>query len=53
MFLAFGFAGLVGPQLAVRLSNGGDYTKAFMAAAVIALISFCLSLAVRKMTASK
>ncbi len=53
MFLAFGFAGLVGPQLAVRLSSGGDYTKAFMAAAVIALISFCLSLVVRKMTASK
>ena len=29
MYLAFGFAGLAGPQIAVKLSTGGDYSMAF------------------------
>ncbi len=47
MYLAFGFAGLFGPQIAVKLSSGGNYTFAFIAAAIIALISFVMALAVR------
>ncbi len=40
MYAAFGFAGLVGPQAAVRLSNGGDYSGAFMMACVLSVIAF-------------
>ena len=35
MYLAFGFAGLAGPQIAVKLSTGGDYSMAFLAACAI------------------
>lgn len=51
MYLAFGFAGLVGPQLAVRLGKGGNYTTAFMVAAVISVIAFVMALVVRKKVA--
>ena len=48
MYLAFGFAGLVGPQLAVNFSSGGDYTTAYLVAAVISVIAFVMALIVRK-----
>ncbi len=51
MYLAFGFAGLVGPQLAVRLGNGGNYTMAFVVAAIISVIAFAMALIVRKKVA--
>lgn len=47
MYLAFGFAGLFGPQIAVKLSTGGNYTVAFIAAAVISAVSFTMALIVR------
>ena len=46
MYLAFGFAGLVGPQLAVNFSNGSDYTMAYLAAAAISVAAFMLALVV-------
>ncbi len=48
MYLAFGFAGLVGPQLAVNFSSDGNYTTAYLVAAVISLIAFVMALIVRK-----
>ena len=48
MYLAFGFAGLVGPQLAVNFSSGGDYTTAYLVAAVISAIALVMALLVRK-----
>ena len=51
MYLAFGFAGLVGTQLAVRLGNGGNYTMAFVVAAIISVIAFAMALIVRKKVA--
>ena len=48
MYLAFGFAGLVGPQLAVNLRNGADYTMAYLVAAVISVIALIMALIVRK-----
>lgn len=48
MYLAFGFAGLIGPQIAVKLSSGGDYSKAFLAACIISVIAFAMALIVRK-----
>lgn len=47
MYLAFGFAGLFGPQIAVKLSTGGNYTVAFIAAAVISAVSLTMALIVR------
>ena len=48
MYLAFGFAGLAGPQIAVTLSAGGDYSMAFLAACVISAVAFAMALIVRK-----
>lgn len=48
MYLAFGFAGLIGPQLAVKLSNNGDFSKAFLLAAIISLIALACAIVVRK-----
>lgn len=52
MYLAFGFAGLIGPQLAVKLSNNGDFSKAFLLAAIISLIALACAIVVRKKVAS-
>ena len=52
MYLAFGFAGLVGPQLAVNLGKGGSYAKAFLVAAVISVVAFVMALIVRRKVAS-
>ena len=48
MYLAFGFAGLFGPQIAVKLSHSGNYSTAFLVAALISAISFAMALIVRK-----
>lgn len=48
MYLAFGFAALVGPQVAVGLRNEGDYSMAFLVSAAISLVAFILALIVRK-----
>ena len=48
MYLSFGFAGLVGPQLAVNFSSGGDYTTAYLVAAVISVVALIMALIVRK-----
>ena len=48
MYLAFGFAGLIGPQLAVRLGTGGNYGPAFLGAAILSAIAFVMALLVRK-----
>ncbi len=48
MYLAFGFAGLLGPQLAVRLGQGGDFSPAFLVAAVISAIALVMALIVRR-----
>lgn len=48
MYLAFGFAGLIGPQLAVRLGTNGNYGPAFFGACIISLIAFVMALIVRK-----
>lgn len=52
MYLAFGFAGLIGPQLAVNLSDGGNYSTAFLVAAIISVIALVMALIVRKKVAS-
>lgn len=46
MYLAFGFAALVGPQLAVKLEHGGDYSMAFTGASIISVIAFVMTLIV-------
>ena len=48
MYLAFGFAGLAGPQIAVKLSRGGDYSLAFLAACALSAVALAMALAVRK-----
>ena len=48
MYLAFGFAGLAGPQIAVKLSTGGDYSMAFLAACAISAVAFVMALIVRR-----
>lgn len=48
MYLAFGFAGLVGPQIAVMLSGFGDYSMAYGVAAIISLISLAMAFIVRR-----
>jgi len=48
MYLAFAFAGLIGPQLAVRLGQGGNFSRAFLVAAIISAIAFVMALKVRK-----
>ena len=48
MYLAFGFAGLAGPQIAVTLSAGGDYSMAFLAACLISAVALAMALAVRR-----
>ena len=48
MYLAFAFAGLIGPQLAVRLGRGGNFSRAFLVAAIISAIAFVMALKVRK-----
>lgn len=51
MYLAFGFAGLIGPQLAVKLSNNGDFSKAFLVAGIISLIALVCAIMVRNKVA--
>lgn len=48
MYLAFGFAGLIGPQIAVKLSAGGNYSMAFLAACIISIVAFVMALIVYK-----
>ena len=48
MYLAFGFAALLGPQLALLLRSGGDFSKAFLVAAVISAVALACALIVRK-----
>lgn len=48
MYLAFGFAGLAGPQIAVRLSSGGDYSPAFLAACLLSAVALAMALVVRR-----
>lgn len=48
MYLAFGFAGLIGPQLAVRLGKNGSYSQAFLVAAVLSAVALLMALIVRK-----
>jgi OFA family oxalate/formate antiporter-like MFS transporter len=48
MYLMFGIAGLIGPRLAVSLKNGGDYSKAFMVACILACISLIAAILVRR-----
>lgn len=48
MYLAFGFAGLIGPQLAVHLESNGSFAGAFRVACVISAIAFVCALIVRK-----
>ena len=48
MYLAFGFAGLAGPQIAVKLSTGGDYSMAFLTACAISAVAFVMALIVRR-----
>ena len=52
MYLSFGFAGLIGPQLAVNFSSGGDYTAAYLVAAVISVIALIMALIVRRKVTS-
>ncbi len=52
MYLAFGFAGLIGPQLAVKLGANGSFSLAFKAAAVISLIALMCAIIVKKKVAS-
>ncbi|WP_371379457.1 OFA family MFS transporter [Sporomusa aerivorans] len=40
MYIAYGFAGILGPRLAVSL---GDYSQAFIAAAVLSLVGILLT----------
>ena len=45
LYVAYGFAGVIGPQLAARTKAMGDgYNLAFMTVAVLSLIGFCLTL---------
>ncbi len=53
MYAAFGFAGLVGPQSAVRLSHGGDYSMAFLMACALSVISFCCVMALLKVRSNR
>lgn len=48
MYLAFGFAGLIGPQLAVGLRKDGNFSMAFLVAAIISAIAFVMALIVRR-----
>lgn len=48
MYIAFGFAGLVGPQLAVQLANGADYSAAYWGAAAISVVALVCALMVAK-----
>ena len=52
MYLAFGFAGLIGPQLAVKLGANGNFSRAFLAAAVISLIALACAIIVKKKVAA-
>ena len=48
MYLAFGFAGLIGPQMAVRLSHNGNYATAYLIAALLSVIALAMALIVRR-----
>jgi OFA family oxalate/formate antiporter-like MFS transporter len=47
MYLMFGIAGLIGPRLAVSMKNGGDYSRAYLVACVLAAISLAAAILVR------
>ena len=48
MYLMFGIAGLIGPRVAVKLNNNGDYSKAFFVGCVLAVISLAAAFVVRR-----
>ncbi len=52
MYLAFGFAGLIGPQLAVKLGANGNFSTAFLAASIISLIALICAIVVKKKVAA-
>ncbi|MDO4555039.1 MAG: MFS transporter [Lachnospiraceae bacterium] len=47
MYLMFGIAGLIGPRVAVKLNNNGDYSKAFLVGCILAVVSLAAALLVR------
>ncbi len=48
MYLCFAFAGLLGPQLGVRLADGADYSRAYLVAAVLSAVALVMALLVRR-----
>lgn len=50
MYIAYGFAGILGPRLAVSL---GDYSQAFIAAAMLSLAGILLTALIQRLTRSK
>lgn len=48
MYLSFGFAGLIGPQLAVKLGGNGSFSNAFLVAAIISFVALACAFIVRK-----
>lgn len=53
LYVAYGFAGVIGPQLAARTKEMGDgYNLAFMTVAVLSLIGFALTMSL-KISANK
>lgn len=45
LYIAYGFAGVIGPQLAARTKSMGDgYNLAFMTVAVLSVVGLCLTL---------
>lgn len=54
LYVAYGFAGVIGPQLAARTKEMGDgYNLAFMTVAVLSLIGFALTMSLRISTNKK
>ena len=48
LYVAYGFAGVIGPQLAARTKEMGDgYNLAFMTVAVLSLIGFALTMSLK------
>lgn len=51
LYVAYGFAGVIGPQLAARTKEMGDgYNLAFMTVAVLSLIGFALTMSLKLST---
>ena len=54
LYVAYGFAGVIGPQLAARTKAMGDgYNLAFLTVAVLSVVGFALTLYLKAATGKK